>query len=154
MGSAFTDHDTNEGWIQLGDNVTQVLGGTADAAIAAPSVSDMRAAQQFFQPVGDAGALPHLDLFSGGGESALAGMPGADGAAFTGAMPAGGDQMMSPLLDMITKFPGPMGILDALFEFFKELFSGEMLAELAEGAGQAMSEAAHVAEEALEKKLF
>ena len=144
MGSAFTDHDTNEGWIQLGDNVTQVLGGTADATIAAPSVSDMRAAQQFFQPAGDAGALPHLDLT----------MPGAEGAAFSGAMPAGGDQMMSPLLDMITKFPGPMGILDALFEFFKELFSGEMLAELAEGAGQAMSEAAQVAEEALEKKLF
>ena len=153
MGSAFTDHDTNEGWIQLGDNVTQVLGGTADAAVAAPSVSDMRAAQQFFQPAGDAGALPHLDLI--GGESAhLAAMPGADGAALSGAMPAGGDQIMSPLLDMITKFPGPMGILDALFEFFKELFSGEMLAELADGAGQAMAEAAQVAEEALEKKLL
>jgi hypothetical protein len=51
-----------------------------------------------------------------GKDAAMAAMPGTDAMAGLGAIPPGGEQAVSPLINMITKMPGHIGLFSSFFE--------------------------------------
>ncbi|MBX9668803.1 MAG: LysM peptidoglycan-binding domain-containing protein [Candidatus Obscuribacterales bacterium] len=99
---------------------------------------DVSKAHQFFQASGDGGAavtkaLSGFDIsgltsapMPGVEASALMPMaPGADGGLVAGVL-TGANEPISPLIQMILKMPGAMGLVNSLFEFLANFFLNPM----------------------------
>ncbi|MFA6212129.1 MAG: LysM peptidoglycan-binding domain-containing protein [Candidatus Obscuribacterales bacterium] len=61
-----------------------------------------------------------------GKDAAMAAMPGTDAMAGLGALPPGGDQAVSPLINMITKMPGHIGLFSSFFEALGAFFGPQL----------------------------
>lgn len=61
-----------------------------------------------------------------GKDAAMAAMPGTDAMAGLGAIPPGGDQAVSPLINMITKMPGHIGLFSSFFEALGAFFGPQL----------------------------
>lgn len=107
---------------------------------------DIRSAHQFFQPSGGEAHLPSFAGFSGGSEHAAvhAAMKVGEQTAMAAAQHAG-SQAISPIIQMIMRMPGHLGLVTSFFEalshFFapaqdmlSNLFDHSLLAAHAEGA--------------------
>ncbi|MBP9091001.1 LysM peptidoglycan-binding domain-containing protein [bacterium] len=61
-----------------------------------------------------------------GKDAAMAAMPGTDAMAGLGAIPPGGEQAVSPLINMITKMPGHIGFFSSFFEALGAFFGTQL----------------------------
>ncbi len=61
-----------------------------------------------------------------GKDAAMAAMPGTDAMAGLGAIPPGGEQAVSPLINMITKMPGHIGLFSSFFEALGAFFGTQL----------------------------
>lgn len=61
-----------------------------------------------------------------GKDAAMAAMPGTDAMAGLGAIPPGGEQAVSPLINMITKMPGHIGLFSSFFEALGAFFGPQL----------------------------
>ncbi len=61
-----------------------------------------------------------------GKDAAMAAMPGTDAMAGLGAIPPGGEQAVSPLINMITKMPGHIGFFSSFFEALGAFFGPQL----------------------------
>ncbi|MDP3507319.1 MAG: LysM peptidoglycan-binding domain-containing protein [Candidatus Melainabacteria bacterium] len=61
-----------------------------------------------------------------GKDAAMAAMPGTDAMAGLGAIPPGGEQAVSPLINMITKMPGHIGFFSGFFEALGAFFGTQL----------------------------
>ncbi|CAN5210104.1 hypothetical protein BH11CYA1_BH11CYA1_32050 [soil metagenome] len=61
-----------------------------------------------------------------GKDAAMAAMPGTDAMAGLGALPGAGEQAVSPLINMITKMPGHIGLFSSFFEALGAFFGPQL----------------------------
>jgi LysM repeat protein len=101
----------------------------ADVQTQLSSPKDISAATNFFKPQGAESFLPSMPTPSG-----------MEAAALTPAgMPIPGAEQMSPLINMIMKMPGHLGLASSFFEFLGSFFGGnDMLSMLDPITGQIM----------------
>ncbi|MBY0356518.1 MAG: LysM peptidoglycan-binding domain-containing protein [Candidatus Obscuribacterales bacterium] len=114
----------------------EAVGPTVESQLSAHS--DISAARQFFQPTGtEAAGIPHL-VPAGTETSALAAkaialpgaLPGAESAvlasaaghASIGAAAVAGAAEISPMIQLIMRLPGAMGVTTSFFEWLQNLF--------------------------------
>ena len=101
----------------------------ADVQTQLSSPKDISAATNFFKPQGAESFLPSMPTPTG-----------MEAAALTPAgMPIPGAEQMSPLINMIMKMPGHLGLASSFFEFLGSFFGGnDMLSMLDPITGQIM----------------
>lgn len=88
------------------------------------SPADVSNAHQFFNPVGSPTDLSAISMAPTGAEAAALNplaMPGAESHALAGLV-AGANEPISPMIQLILKMPGAMGLLNSFFEFMANFF--------------------------------
>ena len=88
------------------------------------SPADVSNAHQFFNPAGSPTDLSAISMAPTGAEAAALNplaMPGAESQALAGLV-AGANEPISPMIQLILKMPGAMGLLNSFFEFMANFF--------------------------------
>ncbi|HEY9713752.1 MAG TPA: hypothetical protein V6C72_09795, partial [Chroococcales cyanobacterium] len=100
------------------------LGRHIQSQLTAPA--DVKAAHQFMQPTGGEAHLPQRPGFGGTGAEAAglhaAIVPGSESGALAAAHQVG-NQAISPIVQMIMRMPGHLGLVTSFFEALQNFFA-------------------------------
>ncbi len=91
---------------------------------------DISAASNFFKPQGAESFLPSMSAPTGLEATAMAPPPGLEAGL---GMPMPGAEQMSPLINMIMKMPGGIGLASSFFEFLGSFFGGPDMMGMVDG---------------------
>src|ERR1700733_13687520 len=84
------------------------------------SPMDIGRAHQFFQPAQPAQAIGHAAIATPGAVAA----PGSDIASLTAKALSAAQQQISPIIQLIMRMPGHIGVMSSVFEAFSNFFMG------------------------------